>query len=161
MEKCIIVAVADNRAIGRAGGMPWHISEDFKYFKRTTMGCPVIMGRTTFISIGRPLPGRKNIVLSRSAAEIEGVTVVPDLEAAFAAAQPAERCFIIGGASVYSRMINEVDKLYVTHVHASVEDADAFFPEIDPAVWQKENVSETFTDPETGWKFEFVVYTRI
>ena len=133
MEKCMIAAVADNGAIGVRGDLPWHISGDLKYFKQVTLGCPVIMGRTTFESLRRPLPGRKNIVLSSRGPICEGVCVVRIIEEAYDAAAPAERCFIIGGASVYKLLIGSVDKLYLTRVHTAVEDADAFFPEIDPA----------------------------
>lgn len=163
MEKCIIVAVADNGAIGVRGDMPWHISEDLKYFKRTTMGCPVIMGRTTFESLGRPLPGRKNIVLSRSDRTLpEGVVCVHSAGEAFreAGETSAERCFIIGGANVYAQLLDSADRLYLTRVHTVVEDADAFFPAVDAGAWREESRSETFTDPESGIGFEFVVYCR-
>ena len=89
MEKCIIVAIADNNAIGRDNALLWHISEDLKFFKRTTSGCPVIMGRRTFESIGRPLPKRTNIVVSRGFDAPEGVVTVPSLEAAYSAASAA------------------------------------------------------------------------
>lgn len=163
MEKCLIVAIADNNGIGVKGDLPWHISEDLKYFKRTTAGCPVIMGRTTYFSLPfRPLKNRKNIVLNLGGEPIPEVTCVYSFEEAFAeaAAEDAPRCFIMGGASVYRAAINMMDKLFITHVHTVVEDADVFFPEIDPAIWKVESSSETFTDAETGFTFEFVVYTR-
>lgn len=163
MEKCIIVAVADNGAIGRGGTMPWHIAEDLRYFKRQTTGFPVIMGRTTFESLGKPLPGRKNIVLSRSGRIPQSgqLVTVATVEEAYKAAEPAEKCFIMGGASVYAMLIGEMDRLYVTEVHTVVEDADTFFPEIDPAIWKEESRSPVMTDPETGFAFEFVVYAAI
>ena len=163
MRKCIIAAVADNGAIGVRGGMPWHISEDLKYFKRVTMGCPVIMGRTTFESLGKPLPGRLNIVLSRSRGDFpEGVVCVQSAEEALreAGRTGAEQCFIIGGAKVYAQLLDCADRLYLTRVHTVVGDADAFFPEIDTDVWREESCSETFTDPKSGISFEFVVYSR-
>lgn len=163
MRKCIIAAVADNGAIGVRGGMPWHINEDLKYFKRVTMGCPVIMGRTTFESLGKPLPGRLNIVLSRSRGDFpEGVVCVQSAEEAFreAGRTGAEQCFIIGGAKVYAQLLDCADMLYLTRVHTMVGDADAFFPEIDTDVWREESCSETFTDPKSGISFEFVVYSR-
>ena len=163
MRKCIIAAVADNGAIGVRGGMPWHISEDLKYFKRVTMGCPVIMGRTTFESLGKPLPGRLNIVLSRSCGDFpEGVVCVQSAEEAFREADRtgAEQCFIIGGAKVYAQLLDCADMLYLTRVHTMVGDADAFFPGIDTDVWREESCSETFTDPKSGIRFEFVVYSR-
>lgn len=160
MKKCLIVAVADNLAIGVKGALPWHLSEDLKYFKRTTASFPVIMGRTTYFSIGRPLPGRLNIVLNLGGDPIPEVLTVNSFEEAYAAAEPAGKCFIIGGASVYRAALPEMDELYITRVHTVVEGADAFFPEIDPLVWKEQSRSETLTDPETGYSFEFVVYCR-
>ena len=163
MEKCLIVAVADNNAIGVKGDLPWHLSEDLKYFKRTTSGCPVIMGRTTYFSLPfRPLKGRKNIVLNLGGDPIPDVTCVYSFDEAFAEAETeeADRCFIMGGASVSRAAINMMDRLFITHVHTTIEDADAFFPEIDPEIWQVESTSETHTDPETGYTFEFVVYVK-
>ena len=163
MEKCLIVAVADNNAIGIRGGLPWHLSEDLKYFKRVTSGCPVIMGRTTYFSLPfRPLKGRRNIVLNLGGEPIPEVSCVYSFDEAFAEAEKedADRCFIMGGASVYRAAIGMMDRLFITHVHTAVEDADAFFPEIDPSVWTVESKSETHTDPETGYSFEFVVYVK-
>ena len=160
MEKCLIVAVADNMGIGVKGALPWHISEDLKYFKETTRGYPVIMGRTTYFSIGRPLPGRKNIVLNLGGDPIPGVTCVYSFEEAYAEAEGAEKCFVIGGASVYRAAMPQMDLLYITHVHTVVDGADAFFPEIDPAIWEKISVSPTHHDPETGFDFEFVIYRK-
>ena len=174
MTVCMIAAVADNGAIGVRGGMPWHISEDLKYFKRMTIGCPVIMGRATFESLGRPLPGRTNIVLSRSRKDFpEGVVCVQtpgealhEAEKALTAgvggcaAEQEGRCFVIGGGKVYSQMIENADRLYLTRVHVTVEDADAFFPPVDMAVWLEESCSETLTDGKSGIRFEFAVYKR-
>ena len=161
MEKCLIVAIADNNGIGIKGQLPWHISEDLQYFKNTTRGYPVIMGRTTYFSLPfRPLKGRKNIVLNLGGDPIPDVECVYSFDEAYAAAEPAEKCFIMGGASVYRAAMPDMDTLYITHVHTVIEGADAFFPEIDPSIWKKVSVSETHTDPETGWKFEFVVYKK-
>ena len=160
MEKCMIVAVADNGAIGVKGELPWHISEDLKYFRRQTTGCPVIMGRTTYDSIGRPLPGRRNIVLTSRPGLPETVCAVSSPEQAGEAAEPAERCFVIGGAKLYAQLIGSVDKLYLTRVHTTVPDADAFFPAVDPAVWKEDSCSETKRDEESGLEYEFAVYSR-
>lgn len=161
MEKCLIAAVADNWGIGVKGDLPWHIPEDLKYFKRTTDGYPVIMGRTTYFSLPfRPLKGRKNIVLNLGGDPIPQVECVNSFEEAFAAAEPAEKCFILGGASVYRAAIDSMDRLYITHVHTVVEEADVFFPEINPEIWEAESRSEMLTDGATGWKFEFVVYRK-
>ena len=162
MEKCIIVAIADNNAIGKDNALLWHISEDLKFFKRTTMGCPVIMGRKTFESIGRPLPKRTNVVVSRSGyAAPEGVVVVASLEEAFASVPgDVERAFVIGGGQIYAQAMSQVDRLIVTHVHTVIEDADTFFPSIDPSVWSVADRSELQSDPETGYTFEFVEYVK-
>ena len=189
MEKCIIVAIADNNAIGKDNALLWHISEDLKFFKRTTTGCPVIMGRKTFESIGRPLPKRTNIVISRGFTAPEGVIVVSSLAEAYNAviqdlscnsesasschsesasschSEPVEespsRCFIIGGGQIYAQAITDADRLIVTHVHTVIEDADTFFPEIDPSIWQVEERSEMLHDDESGFDFEFVTYKRV
>ena len=128
MEKCLIVAVSDNGAIGVAGDMPWHIGEDLKYFKKVTMGCPVIMGRKTYESIGRPLPGRDNIVITGRPEAFEGLPVrcAASLSEAFDAAAGAGRVFVIGGARVYADAVDIVDRMYITRVHTVVADADAF-----------------------------------
>lgn len=181
MEKCIIVAIADNNAIGKDNALLWHISDDLKFFKRTTMGCPVIMGRKTFESIGRPLPKRLNIVISRGFEAPEGVVVVSSLAEAYAVAEerlsvapamtasPASvisdqveepRCFIMGGGQIYAQAMPDMDRLIVTHVHTVIEDADTFFPPIDPAVWQVVDRSEMYHDEESGYDFEFVTYIR-
>lgn len=162
MIKCMIAAVADNYGIGVKGDLPWHLSQDLKYFKEQTKGYPVIMGRTTYFSIGRPLPGRLNIVLNAGGDPIEGVECVNSFEEAYevAARSGKEKCFVIGGASVYRAAINEMDLLYITHVHTDVDGADAFFPQIDPELWTVQSHSETFTDPESGYRFEFVIYAK-
>ena len=162
MEKCLIVAIADNLGIGVKGNLPWHLAEDLKYFKKTTSGFPVIMGRTTYFSIGKPLPGRLNIVLNLGGDPIGGVECVNSFEQAYdiAIKSGAQKCFIIGGASVYRAAMPEMDKLYITHVHTTVKDADVFFPEIDPNIWKKDSVSEPVTDAQTGTVFEFAVYSK-
>ena len=162
MEKYIIVAISDNNAIGRNNELLWHISDDLRFFKRTTLGSPVIMGRKTFESIGRALPSRVNIVVSRGFSTAEEVAVCSSLEDAFKVAEETnlEKCFVIGGGQIYSQALPLVDKLVVTHVHTVIEDADTFFPAIDPAIWQVAQRSELFTDEETGYAFEFVEYHR-
>lgn len=180
MQKNIIAAVADNMAIGRDNELLWHISADMKYFRRVTMGCPIIMGYKTWLSIGRPLPGRRNIVITKSHFDApESVVLVPDVASAFVAAEEVQvnaaaaqeiqataaqcsagQCFIIGGAKTYERTLAQADKLYITHVHTSVPDADAFFPAIDPAVWTLQSETPPETDPENGLQYSFAVYVR-
>ena len=169
MEKCIIVAVADNGAIGRRNQLLWHLPGDMKYFKETTTGCPVIMGWMTYQSIGRPLPKRTNIVISIFPwpDAPEDVVVVKSLEEAYRAAEiagqagnDAAKCFVIGGAYTYAEAMESADVLYITHVHDAPEDADVFFPKIDPEVWREDARSPLEIDSETGITFEFVVYKR-
>ena len=182
MEKSLIVAVADNYAIGRKNALLWNLPGDMKYFRQQTTGNAVIMGWMTFQSIGRPLPKRHNIVISLFPwpDAPEGVTVVDSLEAAFAAAEisplaalgrndnvviPSEakespKAFVIGGAYTYAEAMEVVDTMHITHVHDAPEDADAFFPVIDPEIWREDSRSELQVDPATGITYEFVVYRR-
>ena len=162
MQKNIIVAISDNNAIGKNNELLWHISEDLRFFRRTTLGWPVIMGRKTFESIGRALPGRVNVVISRGFTTGEDVEVVGSLEEAFATAESTnlEKCFVMGGGQIYAQALEQADRLVVTHVHTVIEDADTFFPPIDPEVWEVVQRSELFTDEETGYTFEFVEYLR-
>ncbi len=163
MTKNIIVAIADNYAIGKDNSLLWHISEDLKFFKRTTMGCTVIMGRKTFESIGRALPGRLNIVVTRGStcSFPEGVRTANSVDEAFRVAESAGKdCFVIGGGEIYRQTLSMVDNLYVTEVHTVIEDADTFFPEIDPEIWSKTKLSEMQKDEKSGYGFEFVTYTR-
>ena len=182
----IIAAVADNGAIGKDNALLWHIREDLKYFKQVTLGCPVIMGRRTFESLGRPLPGRLNIVVSRSLPETsrtEGlaagdVCTVSSLEKAVALAsgsiagfpegrpeEPGGRCkgpdvFIIGGGEIYRQAIPLADMMYITEVHTEVDDADTFFPRIDAGEWEEVSRSEMQIDHTCGLGYEFVTYSR-
>ncbi len=166
MKKCIIAAVAEDEAIGKDNGLLWHLPEDLKYFKKVTMGCPVIMGRRTFESIGRALPGRHNIVVSQTWQVQENcpVTVVRNLDGAFRAAErdsDSGKCFVIGGAQLYAEAISKVDRLYITRIHASAPDADSFFPAIDKTEWSLESASELHTDPETGITYTFEIQQRV
>ncbi|MDD2584775.1 MAG: dihydrofolate reductase [Bacteroidales bacterium] len=145
----IIVATSLNNAIGRNNQLLWHISEDLKYFKKITSGHTVIMGRKTWESIGRPLPNRRNIVISRSQnIFLEGAEVYSSLKDALKAANKSEgpcgsqkidseEVFIIGGGQIYKQALPIADKLYLTIVNETIEDADTFFPEIDLSQWQE------------------------
>jgi dihydrofolate reductase len=133
----LIVAMTPGRVIGRDNGLPWHLPDDLRRFKAITLGKPVVMGRRTFESIGRPLPGRRNLVLSRRTDFAPaGVEVVRDLDAAFAAAGDAAEIMVIGGAEVYALALPRATRLYVTEVHGEVA-GDVRFPAIDPADWQE------------------------
>lgn len=166
MKKYIIAAVADNGAIGKRNALLWHIPGDMKYFRQTTTGSPVIMGRKTFGSIGIPLPKRRNIVVSRSSGPVEGVEIARSLDEAFRLArtgtgQCPEKCFVIGGGEIYRQAMKDADRLYITEVHCTVNDADTFFPEISPDEWKEESRSGLMADAESGLSYEFVVYGRI
>ncbi len=128
----LVVARAANGVIGRDGALPWHLPADLRRFKALTMGKPIVMGRRTFESIGRPLPGRHNIVLTRGAWRADGVTVVPDLPAALAAA--GGEAMIIGGAAVYAAALPVADRIELTEVHAAPR-GDTVLPPFDPTDW--------------------------
>ena len=160
MEKCIIVAVSDNWAIGKDNKMPWHIKEDLLYFKKMTTGHPVIMGANTYKSIGKALPNRTNIVVSHK--YVSGAITVPSLKDAYSVAEKIDnQCFIIGGAQLYKASINDADTLYVTHIHTFIEDADTFFPEFGDTVWTRVSTSEVKEDPESGLRYNFEIYKKI
>lgn len=152
----VIVAMTKRRIIGKDGTLPWHLSEDLKLFKAHTTGNIVIMGRKTFDSIGRPLPNRRNLVVSKSIQENEkvaGVEYFPDLEHALKAAQEGSgKIFIIGGASIYHQMIEKADRLYISLVDGDF-DGDTCFPEVKEDVWKV-----VATEPHTG--FTLNIYER-
>jgi dihydrofolate reductase len=165
MKLALIVAAARNRAIGLHNKMPWHLPEDLKYFKRVTLGKPVIMGRNTFESIGRPLPGRPNIVISRNAGyKADGITLVNSLEAALQAAAQllppgVDEVMVIGGAQIYAQALPQTTRLYLTEVDAEPQ-ADAFFPAIDRAGW-RETARESYAACERNpYAYSFVVLDR-
>jgi dihydrofolate reductase len=143
MKLSLICAMAENRVIGRNNSLPWHLSEDLKYFKRVTMGSPIIMGRKTWESIGRPLPGRSNIVVTRNKDyQAEGAKVVESLPAAISLAESialidgSEEAFVIGGAELYRLAMPEADCFHLTRVHAEVE-GDTRLDEFDESRWQE------------------------
>ncbi len=158
MTLSLITAIDKNRLIGNGGKIPWHLPADFAYFKEATMGHSVIMGRTTFESIGKPLPGRRNIVLTRGDFTHEGVEVVHSLEEVLKSFSD-EEVFVIGGAQVYKEALQQTDKLYITFVDGDFE-GDTFFPEINWYEW-KEIKSETRkADEKNPHDMKFVVFER-
>ena len=159
MTLSIIVAVARNRAIGCANQLLCHISEDLKYFKQTTLGHTVIMGRKTFESIGKPLPNRTNIVISRTMPPREDIIVVPDLETAIARCNRENEVFIIGGGSVYQEAFPMVRRIYLTEIHANFE-ADTFFPEWDKTQWKEISRQDFPRGEKFEHPFSFVVLER-
>ncbi|MBT8130170.1 MAG: type 3 dihydrofolate reductase [Gammaproteobacteria bacterium] len=156
----IIAAMDRNRLIGSNNQLPWHLPADLAHFKQVTMGKPVIMGRKTYESIGRPLPGRTNIVLTRSSDfQPEGVVVVPGLEQALGHVAGAEEVMIIGGSSLYELALPMVDRLYLTFIENSHR-GDAWFPDFDPTEWQVIASEEHRADTKNSSDYRFVTYQR-
>jgi dihydrofolate reductase len=162
-----MVAVAENGVIGKNNALPWHLPEDLRYFKRVTMGKPIIMGRKTFESIGRPLPGRTNIVITRNTAlQAEGVKVVYSLDealelaASIALLDGAQEAVVIGGAQIYREAIPVADRLYVTEVHANVE-GDAVLPDIDWARWREVSREYCVAQPPNPYDYSFLCYESV
>ncbi|OED72889.1 diacylglycerol kinase [Vibrio splendidus ZS-139] len=155
----MIAAMADNRVIGKDNQMPWHLPADFAWFKRSTMGKPVVMGRKTYDSIGRPLPGRLNVVISRDESlKIEGVTTVTSIELALELLSDVDEVMIIGGGSIYESCLPKADKLYLTYIDLAV-DGDTQFPEWGEG-W-KQSFSETYqSDEKNKHNMEFVILER-
>ena len=161
MKISLIVAMASNQAIGLNNKMPWHLSADLKKFKQITMGSPILMGRKTFESIGKPLPGRSNIIISRNTSyHQQDCLVFNTINDAVAACQQGEEIFIIGGATLYESMLPLADKLYLTEIHKTF-DADTFFPPINTGEWReiaRENISN---DPSVDFSYSFTVLERL
>ena len=155
----IIAAVARNRAIGKNNQLLWHISEDLRYFKQITAGHAVIMGRKTFESIGKPLPNRTNIVISRTLTPEDRVIVAPDLRAALSQRRNDAEVFIIGGGSIYREALPLAQRLYLTEVHVDYE-GDTFFPEIDRHCWEEISRQDFPNGAAFSHPFSFVVYRR-
>ncbi len=165
---CLIVARADNGVIGRDGGLPWHLSGDLRFFKATTMGKPVVMGRKTRQAIGRPLPGRANIVVTRDPSyRAEAAEVVHDLTAAIELAARraedagAEEIMIIGGAEIYRQALALAERIYLTEVHLSVS-GEASFPNLDPEQWREVSREPRHEDQPGGTSvaYDLVVLDR-
>lgn len=162
----LIVARAENGVIGRNNQLPWYLPNDLKYFKATTMGKPIIMGRKTYESIGKPLPGRANIVVTRNANwSADGVRVVADpgagveLARQIALVDGVDEIMVIGGEQLYRALLPESERLYCTEVHAEV-DGDAFFPSLEPAQWSELAREDFEAGGPNPYNYSFVVYQR-
>jgi dihydrofolate reductase len=154
----LIVAYSRNRTIGKDNQLPWRLPGDLAHFKRQTLGKPIIMGRKTWLSLGRPLPGRTNIVVSRSGqGDFTGAVLVNSLESAIEQAAGSDEVFIIGGAQLYADALPVVDRIVATEVHAEVE-GDAFFPALDPNTWVEADRQPQ--PPENDLAYDFVEYRR-
>ena len=158
-----IVAASLNHGIGKDNQLPWHLPADLKFFKSTTMGCPVVMGRKTFQSIGRTLPGRKNVVITRdktfNADKVFDIILASSLEEAIHNLQSEKEIFIIGGGEIFKQSIDKLDAIYLTVVNTSIE-ADVFFPEIDPSkfelIWEEKHKA----DEKNIFDYTFQKYIR-
>lgn len=162
----LIVAAASNRAIGKNNALPWYLPNDLKYFKATTMGKPIVMGRKTYESIGKPLPGRTNIVLTTDQRyTAEGIKVVHTVDEALSVARSvafldeAQEVVVIGGAEIYALFLPEAQRLYMTEVKAEIE-GDAFFPEVDWSQWVERGREDFFAEGANPYDYSFVVYDK-
>lgn len=159
MRVSIVVAASENNVIGKNNALLWRLPDDLKFFKSVTLGKPVIMGRKTYDSIGRALPGRKNIVISRQQSlAIPGCTVVASLDAAWAAAD-AEEVAVIGGAEIYRQALPIANTIYLTRVHANF-DGDVFFPALDAHDWRETRRELHAADERHAWAFSFVALNK-
>jgi dihydrofolate reductase len=160
MTLSLIVAVSRNNVIGSEGGLPWHLPDDLRHFKRLTTGKPVIMGRRTFESIGRPLPDRRNIVMTRQTDyPAKGCEVVSSVDEALELVRGTEEVMIIGGGQVYRDFLPHADRIYLTRVQADVE-GDTHFPEIDGAGWQLVKSEHHAADDRHAYEFDLLVLER-
>jgi len=157
----LIVAMDRNRLIGSHNQLPWHLPADLAHFKRTTMGKPILMGAKTYDYIGRALPGRLNLVLSRDPnRNIEGVTVVNSVAEAQSLLSPGQELMVIGGASIYRMLLDQVQRIYLTQVEAEFE-GDAWFPEIERSQWHETEVLEHPADEKNPYSCRFITLQRI
>jgi dihydrofolate reductase len=166
MDIAIIAAMGENRAIGNHGKIPWHLPADFKRFKEITFGHPVVMGRKTFESIGKPLPGRMNIVITHDEAyKADGISVAHSLQQAFEIASKSMQSegpgsiFVLGGAQIYALALPMANKIYLTQVHGTF-DGDAFFPEFPAEKWKLASSEPHQKDEKNALDFDFLVYER-
>ncbi len=165
MIRSAIVAVSDNNAIGRDNQLPWHLPEDLKFFKRTTMGKPMLMGRKTFESLGRVLKDRLHIVVShqKDLQLPEGVLLYNNIGEALVRMQQenADEGFIIGGGVLFAETMNMVDRLYITQVHTTIDDAHAFFPHVNHAHWKLVWEEKHHADEKHAFDYTFQQWERI
>ena len=158
----LIVAVAENYAIGKKGDLLCHLPNDLKHFKQVTFGCTVLMGERTFFSLPKhPLPNRRNIVLTDMAGKtFEGAEAAYSIDELVSKVGADEEAFVIGGGMVYRQMMPLCDKLYITHIHHSWPDADTFFPEIDSAVWKQISAERHEADENNPYDYTFAEYVK-
>jgi dihydrofolate reductase len=157
----LIAAIGKNNELGKGNDLVWKLPDDMKYFVKTTSGHTVVMGRKTFESIGRVLPNRRNIVITRDKNYLrDSVDVVHSLQEAINLAVSNDEVFIIGGAEIFKQAMDVADKLYITHINAEDKDADTFFPEIIPIVWNETSHIEHKADSENPFDYTFSIYEK-
>jgi len=159
MTTSIIVAIAKNNAIGKDNKLLWYLPNDLKHFKEVTTGHTVIMGRKTFDSVGKPLPKRRNIVVTRQPITIEGCEVVDSIEAALALCAGEEEVFIVGGAEIYRQALHLTNRIYLTRVDQDF-DGDTFFPEPDPKDWEEKEREDFEPDEKNKYRYSFITLER-
>lgn len=160
MNISLILAMSRNRVIGRDNQLPWHLPADLAHFKATTMGKPILMGRKTWESIGKALPGRKNIVLTGQAGyTAEGATVVNNIDEAIAACESADELMVIGGAGVYQVFLPRAQKIYLTLIDEDFE-GDTLFPRLDESEWREESREENRADEKNKYDYTYRVLIR-
>jgi dihydrofolate reductase len=168
MRKAVIVAMSRNHVIGRNNALPWHLPGDLRYFKEVTMGKPLVMGRKTFDSIGRPLPGRLNVVVTRNPdwQAPAGVTKDYSLPGALRRAEAQaeldgrDEVMVIGGGQIFADSLPQIDRMYLTQVHADV-DGDAWFPEVNWEEWEEIGREDFSASDNNPYDYSFIVYQRV
>jgi dihydrofolate reductase len=160
MRISLVVAMARNRVIGRDNALPWRLPEDLKHFKSTTLGKPVLMGRKTFDSIGKPLPGRSNLVLTRDTGwRAVGVTVVHSIDEALSRVGDAEEVAVIGGADVFRLLLPRATRIYLTRIDADIP-GDTVFPPLEPSQWREVSCRRFAADERNAYDMSFVTLER-
>jgi len=160
MTISIVVAISENRAIGKDNKLLWYLPNDLKHFKVITSGHTVIMGRKTYESVGKPLPNRRNIIITRQDIQIEGCEVVNSIKAALELCRTEREIFIVGGAEIYKQSLHLTDRIYLTVVHKQF-DGDSFFPEIKKTDWLQVSREDHQPDEKNSLPYSFITYERV
>ena len=159
MIASIVVAISENHAIGKDNKLLWYLPKDLKHFKDITTGGTVIMGRKTYDSVGKPLPKRRNIIVTRQPITIEGCEVVNSIEAALDLCRDEDEVFIVGGAEIYKQAMHLTDRIYLTIVHENI-DGDTYFPEIKEDIWKETERADHEPDEKNALPFSFITLER-
>ncbi|MEO8885064.1 MAG: dihydrofolate reductase [Mucilaginibacter sp.] len=159
MTVSIVVAIAQNNAIGKNNQLLWHLPKDLKHFKEITSGHTIIMGRKTYYSVGKPLPNRRNIIITRQDITIEGCEVVNSLPDALKLAEGVDEVFIVGGAEIYKQALTLTDRIYLTIVHQNF-DGDTYFPEIKEDIWKETERTDHQADEKHAFSYSFITLER-